>query len=145
MNRNECFKILNIDNNASIDEINKAYKKLALIHHPDKGGELEKFNKIKQAYEYLTKPNESPTNMFNANMFNTNMNNNEDLINIINMMNMNRGVFNSHRSQRSQRFPSAETVQTEIYTTIKNNKKKTIKKTTIYKNNGVIQQIIEEL
>ena len=51
MNRNECFKILNIDNNnASIDEINKAYKKLALIHHPDKGGELEKFNKIKQAY-----------------------------------------------------------------------------------------------
>lgn len=137
MNRNECFKILNIDNNASINDINKAYKKMALIHHPDKGGELEKFNKIKQAYEFLTKPNEPPTNMFN-----TNMNNNEDLINIINMMNMNRGVFNSHRSQRSQ---SADTIQTEIYTTIKNNKKKTIKKTTIYKNNGVVQQIIEEL
>ena len=41
---------------ASQDEIRKAYKKLILINHPDKGGNAEKFNKIHEAYEMLSNP-----------------------------------------------------------------------------------------
>lgn len=33
------------------EELKKVFKKLALKHHPDKGGDPETFNKIKQEYE----------------------------------------------------------------------------------------------
>lgn len=36
------------------DEYKKAYRKLALEHHPDKGGDEEKFKQITEAYEILT-------------------------------------------------------------------------------------------
>ena len=36
------------------DCINKAYRKLALILHPDKGGDAEKFKEIQEAHEVLT-------------------------------------------------------------------------------------------
>lgn len=35
-------------------EIKKAYHKLCLIHHPDRGGNEQEFLKIKEAYEVLT-------------------------------------------------------------------------------------------
>ncbi|CAE8720516.1 unnamed protein product, partial [Polarella glacialis] len=34
-------------------EIRAAYRKLAMIHHPDKGGDKEEFQKIQGAYETL--------------------------------------------------------------------------------------------
>lgn len=43
-------QVLGISPNASIDEVKKAYKKLALRHHPDKGGSSEKFKQISEAY-----------------------------------------------------------------------------------------------
>ena len=36
MNRNECFKILEISPTTNTDEIKKAYKKMALKYHPEK-------------------------------------------------------------------------------------------------------------
>lgn len=36
-----------------IDLIRKLYKKLALIYHPDKGGNEETFKRLNAAYEYL--------------------------------------------------------------------------------------------
>ena len=36
---------------ATNGEIKKAYHKLALVEHPDKGGDVEKFKKIQAAYE----------------------------------------------------------------------------------------------
>ena len=36
---------------ATTGEIKKAYHKLALVEHPDKGGDAEKFKKIQAAYE----------------------------------------------------------------------------------------------
>jgi DnaJ family protein A protein 2 len=46
---------LGLDNKASVDDIKRAYKKLALKHHPDRpGGNAEKFKKIQDAYDSLT-------------------------------------------------------------------------------------------
>ncbi len=48
------YKILNISRDASDDEIKKAYRKLALEHHPDKGGDENRFKQINEAYSILT-------------------------------------------------------------------------------------------
>ena len=45
------FRVLNIDVKSSEKEIKKAFKNLALLHHPDKpGGSKEKFFEIQEAY-----------------------------------------------------------------------------------------------
>ncbi|VUZ55415.1 unnamed protein product [Hymenolepis diminuta] len=48
------FAELEIDQQATKLEIKKAYKKLSLIHHPDRGGDEQKFIRIHKAYITLT-------------------------------------------------------------------------------------------
>lgn len=50
------YKVLGLDESATESEIKKAYKKLAIKYHPDKGGDPEKFNKISEAYQVLSCP-----------------------------------------------------------------------------------------
>ena len=45
--------ILGIRFDASAEDAKKAYKKLAMIHHPDRGGDEELFKQIKEAYEWV--------------------------------------------------------------------------------------------
>lgn len=61
----DYYDILEIDRNATIDDIKRSYKKLALIHHPDKHSNVprnesleqqEIFKKISVAYEVLSDP-----------------------------------------------------------------------------------------
>lgn len=51
------YTTLGVSRNASPDEIKQAYRKLASVHHPDKGGDTAKFQEIQQAYETLGDPN----------------------------------------------------------------------------------------
>lgn len=39
---------------ATPDEIKKAYRKLCMIHHPDKGGNADTFLRVQEAYDSLT-------------------------------------------------------------------------------------------
>ncbi|MDR1422402.1 MAG: J domain-containing protein [Coriobacteriales bacterium] len=48
------YDILGVKQNASADEIKKAFKKLARKHHPDTGGDEAKFKEVSEAYDTLS-------------------------------------------------------------------------------------------
>lgn len=50
------YEILGVDKNATQDEIKKAYRKKAIEHHPDKGGDENLFKEAAEAYETLSDP-----------------------------------------------------------------------------------------
>ena len=49
----DYYKTLGVDKGASKDEIKTAFRKLAHEHHPDKGGNQEKFKEVSEAYSVL--------------------------------------------------------------------------------------------
>lgn len=52
----DYFNILGVASTANDEEIKKAYKRLAMKHHPDRGGNQERFQEIQEAYDTLTNP-----------------------------------------------------------------------------------------
>ena len=48
------YSSIGVEMSATDAEIRKAYRTLALKHHPDKGGDPEKFKEITHAYEVLS-------------------------------------------------------------------------------------------
>jgi len=53
----DLYSILGIPHTSSTEEIKKAYKKLAIQHHPDRpGGDKETFQNLSLAYEILSDP-----------------------------------------------------------------------------------------
>lgn len=53
MAKRDYYEVLGVGKNASPDEIKKAYRKFAVQHHPDRGGDEEKFKELTEAYEVL--------------------------------------------------------------------------------------------
>jgi curved DNA-binding protein len=60
MEYKDYYKVLGVDRNANEDEIKRAYRKLALKHHPDRNpgdnNSEEKFKEINEAYQVLSDP-----------------------------------------------------------------------------------------
>lgn len=55
------YDLLGIEKNSTLNDIKKAYRKLAIKHHPDKGGDPEIFKEISRAYEVLSDPEKRRT------------------------------------------------------------------------------------
>jgi DnaJ-class molecular chaperone len=57
MNINDCYRILGVAPGASEDEIRVAYRKLAVVYHPDKNpgnpAAEQKFREIAEAYAMI--------------------------------------------------------------------------------------------
>ena len=52
----DYYSTLGLKRGASDDEIKKAYRSLAMKHHPDRGGDETKFKEISTAYDALSNP-----------------------------------------------------------------------------------------
>jgi molecular chaperone DnaJ len=49
----DYYSVLGVQKGASEEDIKKAYRKAAHQHHPDKGGDQEKFKEVNEAYQVL--------------------------------------------------------------------------------------------
>ena len=53
MSKRDYYEVLGVGKGASADEIKKAFRRAAVEHHPDKGGDEAKFKELNEAYEVL--------------------------------------------------------------------------------------------
>ncbi len=53
MAKRDYYDVLGVNKSASADEIKKAFRRAAVEHHPDRGGDESKFKEINEAYEVL--------------------------------------------------------------------------------------------
>lgn len=54
--KRDYYDVLGVRKDASADEIKKAFRRLAVEHHPDRGGSEDKFKELNEAYEVLKDP-----------------------------------------------------------------------------------------
>lgn len=54
------YEILGLEYNCTLDDIKKAFKTKAKVHHPDKGGDEETFKQLNEAYIKLTEEYSTP-------------------------------------------------------------------------------------
>ena len=102
----DYYKILELNKNATQEDIKKNYKKLALKYHPDRNnGDEQKFKELTEAYETLSDSQkrhvyDNPQPKFqminNSNLFN-------DLPNI--MKQFHNMHMNEHMMHNSSQFP----------------------------------------
>ena len=58
--KRDYYEVLGLNRDASDEDIKKAYRKLAMKHHPDRNPDSkeaeDKFKEAKEAYEVLSEP-----------------------------------------------------------------------------------------
>jgi DnaJ-class molecular chaperone len=52
------YAVLGLEPGATAEEIKRAYRQLAMKHHPDRGGDVKRFQDINHAYQALQHPSE---------------------------------------------------------------------------------------
>ena len=52
-NKIDLYKVLGLPSSASNEDIRKSYRKRALTTHTNKGGNINKFNELQEAYNIL--------------------------------------------------------------------------------------------
>ena len=57
----DLYSTLGVDKSADDNTLKKAYHKMAVKHHPDKGGDEQKFKDISEAYDILSDSNKRKT------------------------------------------------------------------------------------
>jgi molecular chaperone DnaJ len=50
----DYYKTLGLEKNATAEDVKNAFRRLALQHHPDRGGDAEKFKEANEAYQVLS-------------------------------------------------------------------------------------------
>lgn len=55
----ECYRILGLPMDSNHQNVKKAYKRLALSNHPDRGGDAERFQEISNAYNQIINPSQT--------------------------------------------------------------------------------------
>ncbi len=53
MAKRDYYEVLGVKKDASADEVKKAFRRAAVEHHPDRGGDEAKFKELNEAYEVL--------------------------------------------------------------------------------------------
>jgi DnaJ-class molecular chaperone len=115
----DYYKILNVEKNASQEEIKKNYRKLSLKLHPDKGGDENKFKELNEAFQVLGDENKRKEYDFKLQFGNRNMNMGFNMqenmgipVDILNMMFGSRNIpsnmpfFNFSQSMNSENGPN---------------------------------------
>lgn len=77
----DYYNILGINKTSSAEEVKKAYRKLAMKCHPDRGGDHHEFQKINEAYDILSNTEKRAAYDFHGNnaFFNNNAQTFEDI------------------------------------------------------------------
>lgn len=52
----DLYALLEIESDASPEEIRKAFKQHAFLNHPDRGGSSQYFTEVTHAYQVLSNP-----------------------------------------------------------------------------------------
>lgn len=68
---NDYYDVLDVERGADATAIKAAYKRMAVKHHPDKGGNEEAFKRVAEAYDVLS--NVEKRRMYDAGVYNPSM------------------------------------------------------------------------
>jgi len=99
----DYYSTLGVSRDASPEEIKKAYRRLASEHHPDKGGNTEKFQEIQAAYSVLSDDQKrAEYNQPQSNNFSFEFNTGPGGFDFTNIFNMFGQQFHHPHQQRQQ-------------------------------------------
>lgn len=56
----KCFEVLGLAPTATPDEVKQAWRQLAMLKHPDRGGDPTEFDKLRKAYDEAMAVAEAP-------------------------------------------------------------------------------------
>lgn len=55
-----CFESLGLPDSATTDEVKRAWRQLAMTHHPDRGGDPSEFDRLRKLYDEALAVAEAP-------------------------------------------------------------------------------------